>query len=59
MRKEFPPLRSGGSGLVSEDVIVGLDDGVVGLMEGDGIIGAYTFVALDGAGELDIVVDGG
>ena len=43
--------------LVAEDVIVGLDDGVVGLMEGDGIIGAYTIVALDGAGELDIVVE--
>ena len=45
--------------LGSADVIVGLDGGVVGLMEGDGIIGAYTIVALDGGSELDIVVERG
>ena len=34
-----------------------MDDGVVGLMEGDGIIGTYIIVALDGGSELDIVVE--
>ena len=34
-----------------------MDGVIVRLMEGDGIIGAYTVVALDGAGELDIVVE--
>ena len=33
-------------GLVSDDVIVGLDDGVVGLMEGNGIVGACPVIAL-------------
>ena len=45
--------------LGSADVLVGLDDGVVGLMEGDGIIGAYPVAALDGGSELDIVVERG
>ena len=45
--------------MVSDDVLVGLDDGVVGQMEGDAITGAYTIVALDGGGKLDIVVEGG
>ena len=47
-----------GSGLVSDDVIVGLDNGVVGLMEGDGIIGAYSAGAFYGGGEFDNIVEG-
>ena len=35
------------------------DDALVGLMEGDGIIGTYSVIALDDGGELDIVVEGG
>ena len=41
-----------------DDVIVGLDDGVVGLMEGDHIVWTSSVVAFDEGGDLDNVAEG-